>query len=83
MQKPLLQRIGEMCRTCAIMVVAGVWRRRSFSEIEARILALSRTGQIAVTTAVLGFLFLLSLFAAQFGWPGMLIFWLAVVVLAR
>lgn len=65
------------------MVIAGVWRRRSFSEIEARLLSLSRAGQAAVTSAVLGFLFLLSLFAAQFGWPGVLAFWLAVVVIAR
>lgn len=72
-----------MCRTCAVLVVAGVWRKRSFSEIEARLLSLSLAGQAAVTVAVLGFLFLLSLFAAQFGWPGMLVFWLVVVVLVR
>lgn len=81
--RSVFERVGAACRTCAAMVIAGVWRTRSFEDIEARLLALPPRSQAAVTGGVLGLLFLLSLFAAQFGWPGMLLFWLAVVVLAR
>lgn len=79
----LLKRVGEMCRTCATMVIAGVWRTRSFGEVEARVLALPPAHQVALTIIVLGFLFALSLFAAQFGWLGIIVFWLAVIALAR
>jgi hypothetical protein len=52
-------------------------------DVRDRIEALSFRDQLLVTGGVLGLLFLLSLFAAQFGLVGMLVFFLCVILIAR
>lgn len=76
-------RLAQMARTAAALVIAGVWRRRDFVEIEKHLRSQERPVQITVTLAVLGFLSACSLVAAQFGIVGMLVFWMAVILLVR
>ena len=75
--------MGQLCRTVSATLIAGVWRRRSIEEVEGRIKALSLREQVGVVGGVLGLLLLLSVFAAQFGIPGLLAFLLAIVVLVN
>lgn len=74
---------GQLCRTVAATLIAGVWRRRAPHEVEARIKRLSLRDQIGVVGGVLGLMLLLSLFAAQFGILGFLAFLLLVVVIVN
>lgn len=83
MNKAILPRVGELCRTGAVALIAGVYRRRSISDINDRIVARPVSEQAVITIAVFAALFVLSLAAAQFGWIGILLFWLAVVVLVN
>ncbi len=76
-------RIGTTCRNVAVAVIAGVYRRRSTQEVNSAIKARPTEQQIAITAAVLGALLAGCVFAAQFGWIGMLVFWLAVIVLVN
>jgi hypothetical protein len=76
-------RFGSVCRKVAIVLIAGVCRWRSTEEVSATIKARSLPQQTAITAGVLTLLFALSLVAAQFGWIGMLVFWLAVIVLVN
>lgn len=79
----LVSRFGTMCRISAVALIAGVCRSRSIRDIDAAITARPVQQQAAITAGVLGALFGLSLIAAQFGWVGMLLFWLAVIVLVN
>lgn len=81
--RTLLPRAGALCRTCAVTIISGLWRRHSIKEIDARLRARPLRDQVVITAAVLAGLFLLSLLAAQFGWIGMLAFWLLVIVLVN
>lgn len=78
-----LAPMGQMCRTVAATLIAGVWRRRSIEEVEGRIKTLALREQVGVVGGVLGLMLLLSLFAAQFGILGLLAFLLGVVVLVN
>ncbi len=65
------------------MVVAVFWRRRSVKEIDAALAARS-PGEQALAFGAIAFALLgLSLFAAQFGWVGLLVFWLGLIVILR
>lgn len=81
--KTLLPRLGVIARTSAVAVISGFCRRRSIGEINERVAARPIHDQVAITVAVLAALFVLSLIAAQFGWVGMLAFWLVVIVLVN
>ena len=69
------------CRLVVAMLVAGAWPGREAPEVDAQIAALPKPRQIGVLGGVLGMLFLLSLFAAQFGLLGMALFFLVVILL--
>lgn len=79
----MIDKLGQTCRTVAVAVIAGVWRRESIEEVQARILALPPREQALVTAGVLGALFLLSLIAAQFGWVAMMAYWLVVILVVN
>lgn len=76
-------RIGTVCRTCAVAVIAGIWRSRSIKEINDTVKSRATKDQVWITLGVLGLLFGLSLIAAQFGWAGLLVYWLAVILLVN
>jgi hypothetical protein len=80
-RQTMLIPFARRARMVTAMLVAGVWRGREAAEIEARIADLPPRGQSAVMAGVLGLLFLVSLFAAQFGLLGLALFLLAVIVL--
>lgn len=73
--------VARRCRDVAVMVIASLWRGRDFDEIEARLAELPLRRQFGLVGGVLGLLFLLSLFAAQFGLLGMAIYFFIVVAL--
>ena len=79
----LMTQIGSHCRRGAVALIAGVCRWRSIGEINERMLVRPVQEQILITTAVLGAVFALSLVAAQFGWIGMLAFFLAVILVVN
>lgn len=71
------------CRSAAVALIAGIAHRIGFDEVEARLAARPAQEQALLVGATLVALFLAALLAAQAGWIGMLLFWLAVIVLAR
>ena len=79
----MVNRIGSVCRNAAVAVIAGVYRWRSIDEVNSAIKARPIRQQVMITAGVLALLFVLSIAAAQFGWIGMLGFWLAVIVLVN
>lgn len=79
----LLTSAARLCRTVAVMIIAGVRRKIPFDEHEARIAALPRPSQVTLTALVLLGLFAASMIAAQFGIIGLALFWLGVVLLVR
>lgn len=79
----LLTPVGHICRLGASSLIAGVWRRRTPSEVEDRLRALPMRDQVLAVGGVLALLFLVAVFAAQFGIIGMLAFWLGVVLLVN
>lgn len=81
--KDWLPRFGILCRTSAVALIAGVYRRSSIKEINDQLVARPLQQQVLITLAVLGVLFALCVLAAQFGWIGMLLFWIAVIVLVN
>ena len=82
-EQSFLVAAGQQCRTVAATLIAGVWRRRSIEEVEARLKRLGLREQAGVVGGVLGFMLLCSLFAAQFGVLGFLAFLLLIVVLVN
>jgi hypothetical protein len=80
-ERQFLVPVARRCRDVSVSVIAGLWPGRDEEEIEARLSALSLRGQGTVVGSVLGMLFLVSLFAAQFGLLGMALFFLVVVAL--
>ena len=81
--RDLLSRGAVLCRTCAATLIAGLWPGRDLRDVNARLSGCPVGQQAAITAAVLGLLFLLGLVAAQFGWIGILLFWMAVIFVAR
>lgn len=77
------QRLGQIIRSVTVVLIAGVLRWRSAKDIEAAYKERSFAQQVTISVGVLGLLFGLSLFSAQFGWLGILLFWLAVIAIAN
>jgi hypothetical protein len=75
--------LGVAARNATALVVSGVARRFGLGDVRDRIAALPVGEQTLIVGGVLGLLFLLSLFAAQFGVVGMLIFFLGIILIAR
>ena len=67
-------------RMVAAMLMAAFWPGRDAPDLAARIEAQQPRAQAAIVGGVLGMLFLLSLFSAQFGLLGIALFWGAVVL---
>ncbi len=76
-------RLARHCRSVAVLVLSGVFRNRSYELLERRVAMLPVGGQVAITTAVLGFLLAAALVAAQFGPLGLAAYFAAVVLLVR
>jgi hypothetical protein len=76
-------RPGILCRNVAAALIAGVWRRRTITEVRDRLAALPAREEAAVIAGVLGLLFLLAVGAAQFGVIGLLAYLLAVVLIVN
>ncbi|MBL4541812.1 MAG: hypothetical protein JKP97_08395 [Rhodobacteraceae bacterium] len=76
-----VQTAGRMCRTVTIGLIGGVRQRLGHADTEARIEALPAREQAVIVSATLALLFGLALLAAQAGWIGMAVYWLAVILL--
>lgn len=81
--KHLLGKVGSLCRICAACIIAGLWPRHSLSDVEARLAACSSGQQVAITGGVLFLLVLFGFFAAQFGWIGVLLYWMSIILIVR
>lgn len=79
----LVRHAGLACRSVAVALLSGWLTGRDFAEVESRLAARPAGEQAAIVGAVLAALFLLALLAAQAGIVGLLIYGLAVVVVAR
>jgi pseudouridine-5'-phosphate glycosidase len=74
---------ARLCRTVAVALIGGVRRRLGDSDTEARIAELSLRDQAVIVSAALALLFGFAILAAQAGWIGMAVFWLAVILLVE
>lgn len=83
MEVRILVPFGHLCRTVAATLIAGVWRRSSIEEVEARLKRSGLRAQTGIVGGVLGLMALCSLFAAQFGLIGLLTFMLLVVLIVN
>lgn len=72
-----------ICRNVAVSLIAGVCRWRSIGDINAAVKSRPLPMQAMITAGVIATLFGLSFVAGYFGWVGLLVFWLAVVVLVN
>ena len=84
-QKPveLLEPVGRISRRVAAAVIAGVYRRMSFEEVEARLAARPAREQAVITGLTLAALGLVSFLFAQFGLVGMPLFLLLVILIVN
>jgi hypothetical protein len=76
-------RAGTLCRNVAATLIAGVWRRHGVRDVRDRLAALPARDEAAVVGGVLLLLALLALAAAQFGPVGLLVYFLAVILVAN
>jgi len=81
--KHALSPIASASLNVVALLVSGVARRIGIEDARDRIAALGQRDQALVVGGTLGLLFLLSLFAAQFGVIGLLVYALAIIVIAR
>jgi hypothetical protein len=72
-----------LLRAGAAALIAGVYRRQSIREVHDRLSARPVAEQAAIVGGVFSILFALGALATQFGWVGVLAFWLAVIVLVN
>lgn len=74
---------GTLFRRVAATLIAGLWPGRSLRDVDDALAARPPRQQAAITGGVLLCLVLVGFFAAQFGWIGILIFWMAVILIAQ
>ena len=79
----LFAPFARRCRTVAAALIGAFWRGKSGADVEALITDLAMRRQVSVVVGVLAFLFLVSLFAAQFGLVGLAGFFVVVILLIR
>ena len=79
----MLGQAGMVFRAGAAAVIAGLWRNRSLAEVHDWLGTLPKRQNAMVVGGVFATLFLLSLLAAQFGWIGMALYFLAVIVIVN
>lgn len=70
-------------RPVVAALLARFWRGHDQARAEARLAALGPRDEGAITAGVLAMLFLAAVLAAQFGWPGMAVYALAVILLVN
>jgi hypothetical protein len=78
-----LRAIGRRCRTVAALLIAGLWPKRDFPEVEAQLEALPVREQAIVVGGTVALLVAGAFFAAQVGVLGLLAYLLVVIVVAR
>lgn len=83
MSQTPLAALGRQSRRVACALIAAFWPGREAAEIEERIVRQPMSRQVLVVGSALGALFFASLFAAQFGVVGMLVFLMLVIVVLR
>ncbi len=76
-------QFGRLCRNVTVALLSGWLTRRSYEEVESRLLARPVREQALIVAGTLGALFLLALLAAQAGFVGMCLYGLAVILVAR
>lgn len=79
----ITSRMGFICRGIAVSLIAGVCRWRSFEEVNDAFKARPVSNQAMITAGVIATLFGLSFAAGYFGWIGLLVFWMAVIILVN
>jgi glycosidase len=82
-RETLWQSLSVWTRPVIAALLSWVWRGHDQDRAEARLAALSPRDEAAITAAVLLMLFLAAVLAAQFGWLGMGLYFLAVILLVR
>ena len=81
--RQVLFRGGTLCRRGAATLIAGLWPGRSLRDVDDALAARPARQQTAIVSAVFTGLVLAGFFAAQFGWIGILMFWMLVIVIAQ
>lgn len=81
--KPDTRSLGARARDVAILLIAKLWPGEDFASVEARFDQQSPRIQSEITLSVTSYLFLLALFAGQFGPIGLMVFLAAVLVAVR
>lgn len=82
-EQTILTPLARRCRMVSASLIAAFWMGKSGEDVEAQIEVLPTNQQAIIITGVLGLLFLISLFAAQFGYIGMAILLASVVLILR
>lgn len=83
MTQTITSRMGLLCRNISVSLIAGVCRWRSFEEVNEAFKARPLSSQTLIAAGVLAGLFAASLVAGYFGWIGLLVFWMAVIILVN
>lgn len=79
----VMLRLGRLCRAVAAALIAGVSRRDGSTATEAKIARQPIARQCGIVGGVLALLFGLSLAAAVFGWLGLAVFWMIIILIVR
>ena len=79
----LWQSVLLRTRPVVAALLAWVWPGHDQARAEVRLAGLAPRDEGAITAAVLGLLFLCAVLAAQFGWLGMGLYFLAVILIVR
>jgi hypothetical protein len=75
--------LSARTRPVVAALLARLWPGHDQARAEAQLAGLSPRDQAAITGAVLARLFLAAVLAAQFGWAGMAVYFLAVILLVN
>jgi len=74
--------LGRNARNVAAVVVGGIWPGKTAHDVLIALCALPFWRQVGLVSLVLGLLFFLALFAAQFGIVGLAVYFSAAVLIA-
>lgn len=79
----VLGALALRARNVAVMVIAQLWPGRDFASLERQMRKQPLRIQAELTAGVMGLLFLLALFAGQFGPLGIMLYFAAVLFTIR